>query len=405
MPSLSILAGSLLLAATSASANTFVKRDSWGPSVGLGPAKYTIVDTETTLYPGAMPANQAGDLWVWLGISNGTGDLIQSIVGSTPKGQSECGTAALADETWCVTSEVYGNDASGRPNQWVGDLRTIDTDYANGITFRYTLVDRNTWTWNQTMRDGKTGKLLATYAKASGPMLGWGTALECNNGCTGTVNPQYYRNSKITLDGADPNFSSTLGASQGANNTQMQTTDGGKTWTISEIYIPAMIPGGAAATVAGVAAASATTADTETAAPATTADTETTAPATTADTLTTASSLETVAATTLDSSPTAVPSTFATVASSVGPTAVIPRPSGQPHRGGNGTAAATGRHHHHHHHNGTSTVAALRAPRPSGFRPSGGNNGTAAATGRHHIPGHHGHHGHHNGTSTAALRM
>ncbi|PNS21824.1 DNA topoisomerase 2 [Sphaceloma murrayae] len=243
-----------LLALSSA---TLTKRDSWGPSLGLGPAAYTILTTSTTLYPGAAPADQAGLLWVWLGISNGTGDLIQSIVGSTPPGQSECGNVPNADNTWCITSEVYGNGPAGTPNQWVGDLKTVDTAFENGIVFNYTLVDRASWTWNQTMRDAKTGALLATFAKASGPMLGWGTAIECNEGCTGTVSEQIYQDSKIVLEQADPNFVNTLGVSQGTTHSDMVTTDGGKTWTIEKINIPAMNAGGAKAVVSGAAAAGA----------------------------------------------------------------------------------------------------------------------------------------------------
>ncbi|KAF2153613.1 hypothetical protein K461DRAFT_268160 [Myriangium duriaei CBS 260.36] len=212
-------------------ANLFFKRDSWGPAVGIGPAQYTILTTETTLYPGPVPANQTGLLWVWLGISNGTGDLIQSIVGSTPPGQSECGNAAYADETWCITSEVYGNNAAGEPFQFVSDMKTVDTDFENGITFNYTLINKEFWTWHQ-----------------------WGTALECNNNydgmpCSGTVSPQKYVNSKIVLDGHDINLPDTLVASGGTNYTDMYTSDGGKTWFISKIFIPAMNPNGAAATI------------------------------------------------------------------------------------------------------------------------------------------------------------
>jgi hypothetical protein len=78
----------------------FDKRaDSWGPAVSLGPSKAEIIHATTTTYPGAMPANQAGGLFLWPGMSNGTGDLIQSIIGSYPKGGSEC-AGANADTEW-----------------------------------------------------------------------------------------------------------------------------------------------------------------------------------------------------------------------------------------------------------------------------------------------------------------
>lgn len=49
----------------------------------------------------------------------------------------------------CISSEVYGNDASGNPNQWVGTTLTLDANPENGLVFNYTLVDSETYLWNQ----------------------------------------------------------------------------------------------------------------------------------------------------------------------------------------------------------------------------------------------------------------
>jgi hypothetical protein len=233
----------LLLSSSIVTALSFNKRDSWGPAVSLGPSKFPIIETTTTIYPGAPPTNQTGFLFSWLGISNGTGDLIQSIIGSYPPGTSEC-IGLHADAAWCVSSEVYGNTDRGLPNQWVGDVRTAFVNYTNGVVLNYTLVDKKKYLWVQTMRDAVTGQLLSTFNKTSGPMLGWGTALECNNykgkACKGTTAQQGYVNSTIILETADPSFIQTLSASSGANHTAMETADKGKTWTIGKIYIPAM---------------------------------------------------------------------------------------------------------------------------------------------------------------------
>ena len=81
----------------------FDKRaDTWGPAVSLGPSKSEIVSVTTTSYPGVMPPNQSGGLFIWPGMSNGTGDLIQSVIGGYVKGGSQCGTGAGADSQWCV---------------------------------------------------------------------------------------------------------------------------------------------------------------------------------------------------------------------------------------------------------------------------------------------------------------
>ncbi|KAI4594144.1 hypothetical protein KJ359_008686 [Pestalotiopsis sp. 9143b] len=240
-----VAVGSLMVsaAATATASSMFGKRDSWGPAVSLGPAKQEIISTTTTIYPGKMPSGQEGLLYLWLGISNGTGDLIQSVIGSYPAGQSEC-SGADADSTWCISSEVYGNTDAGVPNQWVGELTTADVNYENGILLNYTLIDKESYLWLQTMSDATTGDLLSTFNKTSGPMLGWGTAIECNddNGseCTGTISEQTWVNSTIILEAADSTFIDTLGASSGATYTDMLTSDDGKTWTIAKLTIPAM---------------------------------------------------------------------------------------------------------------------------------------------------------------------
>lgn len=160
-----------------ATASFLAKRDSWGPAVSLGPSKAGIIQTTTTVYPGKAPSNQTGFLFSWLGISNGTGDLIQSVIGSYPKGLSEC-DGANADTTWCVSSEVYGLDPKTKgPNQWVGSLTTAHVNYTNGVMLNYTLIDKKTYLWKQTMNDAVTGQLLSTFNKTSAQCLDGGQDL------------------------------------------------------------------------------------------------------------------------------------------------------------------------------------------------------------------------------------
>lgn len=49
----------------------------------------------------------------------------------------------------CISSEVYGNTDAGTPNQWVGDLTTADVNYENGIVLNYTLINKETYLWQQ----------------------------------------------------------------------------------------------------------------------------------------------------------------------------------------------------------------------------------------------------------------
>lgn len=58
--------------------------------------------------------------------------------------------------------------------------------------------------------------------------------------CIGTIVKQTYADSTIILESADDTFAETLRTASGATNTEMESADGGKTWTIAKITIPAM---------------------------------------------------------------------------------------------------------------------------------------------------------------------
>ena len=70
--------------AAMASASRLRTRDSWGGALSLGPTTSRIVTAQTILIPGAAPPTQNGELFLWPGMSNGTGDLIQTTLESWP---------------------------------------------------------------------------------------------------------------------------------------------------------------------------------------------------------------------------------------------------------------------------------------------------------------------------------
>ncbi|KAI8309319.1 hypothetical protein K4K61_001853 [Colletotrichum sp. SAR11_59] len=236
---------SLALIGSTATASPLLnKRDvTWGPIAGFQATTSEIISTVSTIYPGKMPSGQKGYMFAWIGIGAETGDLIQSIVGSYPAGMSEC-TGSAADSTWCISSEVYGLDSTGATVQFVGDKRTADTNYENGIIFNYTLIDKSSYLWEQTMTDAVTGELLSTYQKKSGKMTLWNTAIELqdNNGAapTGTIEPQYYTNTTIVFAEKDAAYKDGAYTESGATYSGIATADGGKTWTIEKITVPAM---------------------------------------------------------------------------------------------------------------------------------------------------------------------
>lgn len=93
-----ILPALLAMGVSAAPSPTIVqKRDSWGGALSLGPTKSHILKAVTTLIPGSAPATQGGELFLWPGMSNGTGDLVQTTLESWP------------DNSWCgaVSGEWY----------------------------------------------------------------------------------------------------------------------------------------------------------------------------------------------------------------------------------------------------------------------------------------------------------
>jgi hypothetical protein len=61
----------------------------------------------------------------------------------------------------------------------------------------------------------------------------------------GTVDTQQYWNTTMTLEQHDPNLASTLKPGGQIKATKMHTPDGGKTWIIDHVSIPAKSPGAA----------------------------------------------------------------------------------------------------------------------------------------------------------------
>lgn len=122
-----------------------------------------------------------------------------------------------------------------------GPSAPVSGDQKITITYTRNTNDNGTYTWTQLVTDTATGEELSTLDSDSGDMTGWGTGTECNDQCVGTTSPQVYSNTKIVLESEDPEFSSTAVPGEGVTASDMVTDDGGKTWTIKEINLPAMV--------------------------------------------------------------------------------------------------------------------------------------------------------------------
>ncbi|KAH7016975.1 hypothetical protein EDB80DRAFT_703926 [Ilyonectria destructans] len=219
-----------LVGSTEALPSLLQSRDSWGGAVSLGPTTSTIVKAVTTIIPGKAPTTQNDMLFLWPGMSNGTGDLVQTTLESWPD-NSWCGAKS---GQWCIRASLFGSfgQLDGTASPVSGDQK---------VKIDYTLLsDKDTW--QQTVTDADTGAALSSFSYKSGPyMRGYGTGTECNGGCSPTVAEQRYINTVITLAGADTNFGKTISTSQGATYTGLTSSQGGKVWTISEIRVPAMV--------------------------------------------------------------------------------------------------------------------------------------------------------------------
>ncbi|KAK7708406.1 hypothetical protein SLS57_008987 [Botryosphaeria dothidea] len=206
------------------------REDTWGGAVSLGPSKSTITRAVTTIIPGTPPSSQNGELFLWPGMSNGTGDLVQTTIEQWSSGNEWCGGSS---SQWCIRASLFGSFGQKDSNS-----SAIDGD--TKVRIEYNLMDDGT-TWEQIVTNADTGDNLSYFAYDSGPyMTGYGTGTECDDSCTGTVSEQQYLNTTITLASADTTFGDTLGSSGNATHSDIVSSQGGKVWTIEKITIPAM---------------------------------------------------------------------------------------------------------------------------------------------------------------------
>ena len=222
--------------------------DGWGASWSFGPTTSRIIYARTTLVPGRLPpiTSTTGPLFLWPGMSNPTSDLVQTTMDAWADNKSYCGAAT---GQWCVEASVFGS--FGQRN---GPTVAIDPD--DHVTIEYKL-GTDGMTWTQTVTSQTLGKVVSTLQSASGPMPkgGFGFATEADADSF-TIDTQYYLCTELHFADADPHFASTgvggVGAQRGATGKgsgigtakNVRTPDGGLTWLVDLITLPAMNPQG-----------------------------------------------------------------------------------------------------------------------------------------------------------------
>lgn len=129
----------LALLATVANASLLRRQSSWGGALSLGPAKSNIISAVTTLIPGPAPSTQNGELFLWPGMSNGTGDLIQTTLESWPTSTGGNAWCEAAAGQWCVRASIFGSfgqlDGTAGVVSGTDQVKIVYTLDSDGVTW------------------------------------------------------------------------------------------------------------------------------------------------------------------------------------------------------------------------------------------------------------------------------
>lgn len=172
---------SLLLLASAAGVGLVAAQDSvrFGPYFSLGATTSYIVEAETTIYPGKTPSPQQARLALWPGMGTDAGDLIQTIVLSSTDAEAvNCGGKPRVAGEWCVFASALQDGT-----QVDGVTYPVTATQGATINYKYDATTGNT---TQTVSVG--GKAVSELSTKSGRAIGWGTAVECQDQCSGIVN-------------------------------------------------------------------------------------------------------------------------------------------------------------------------------------------------------------------------
>lgn len=212
MPSFSSLSV-LALAAIAGTASA-----AFGPAFSTGQKGTFIREATSTLI---LPkGGNGGSVSLWVGMGTTKGDLIQSIADNTGRPQ------------WSIFAYtlVLKGDGTQEPVAAPGE----DANAEDRVTMHYKFDDRSQ---NYTQTVLVNGRQVSTLSTNSGHAEGWGSAVECQATDCGTIPEHKWIDTKITLDKPNRGYSGTLRKDRGVVG-DMTTSDGGKTWVVSDIVIP-----------------------------------------------------------------------------------------------------------------------------------------------------------------------
>ncbi|CAI7587467.1 unnamed protein product [Penicillium bialowiezense] len=182
----------------------------FGPSfLVMSTASTWIKEGKTTLILPETPSPQVERLAIWPGMETSNGNLIQAIAVSF-----ENPAATLQDTQ--ISGEMVPASPSDRINMhYIYNDSTGEYDQSAAIN----------------------GEIVSTLSASSGQAQRWDVAVECQvDACTRRSPSHKYVDTTVILNEANPDWSQGL-YTKWSTNSGLQSTDGGKTWTVSTIEL------------------------------------------------------------------------------------------------------------------------------------------------------------------------
>ncbi|QGI78481.1 hypothetical protein CEK25_005210 [Fusarium fujikuroi] len=192
-----------------------------GPAFSTGPvgSGSWIREATSTLVLPDVPQGSTGVASLWVGMGTDKGDLIQSIADN------------WQSDEWSIFA--YTLTKTGDNSQLpVQDEHQTPAKKGDRVTMHYK-YDASAQEYVQYV--SINGKQVSTLSTSKGhEAMGFGSSVECGASDCGTIGAHQWVDTKIILDTADPNYIQTFGKGEGVTGGEMTTSDGGKTWVISD---------------------------------------------------------------------------------------------------------------------------------------------------------------------------
>ncbi|CAG9989156.1 unnamed protein product [Clonostachys byssicola] len=190
-----------------------------------------IQEASATLVLGDVPNPITGDVALWSAIMmENQASFLQGVTENAPAGLGYCNNLG---KQWCNFAYALINGSSepknGTPVKAAPGSR-VKTHYKlNSSTQEW---DQNVYIDNQ---------LVSSISTSKG-QHGWifYISVECAAGTCSTAPAHSWEDVTITLSQADSSFGHTGNWDQGATGGEMSTSDGGKTWKLTSLKIPAI---------------------------------------------------------------------------------------------------------------------------------------------------------------------